>query len=47
MLGRLEMDVQQCIDAYRKLSDQAFKRRRHIYLLASEARFVKDLIARS
>jgi hypothetical protein len=30
MLGRLKMDVQQCIDAYRKLSDQAFKRRRHI-----------------
>ena len=28
MLGRLKMDVQQCIDAYRGLSDQVFKRRR-------------------
>jgi hypothetical protein len=30
MLGRLKMDVQQCIDAYRQLSNQAFKRRRRI-----------------
>jgi hypothetical protein len=30
MLGRLKMDVQQCIDAYRGLSNQVFKRRRRI-----------------
>lgn len=28
MLGRLKMDVQQCIDAYRELSAQAFKQKR-------------------
>jgi hypothetical protein len=30
MLGRLKMDVEQCISAYRSLSEQAFKRQRRI-----------------
>ncbi|OCL01567.1 FabD/lysophospholipase-like protein [Glonium stellatum] len=32
MLGRLKMDIQQCIDAYREFSNRAFTRKKHIPL---------------
>ena len=35
MLGRLKMDVQQCIDAYCSLSARAFKRTRTVPLSMS------------
>jgi hypothetical protein len=53
MLGRLEMDIESCIDAYLKMSASIFKPKRHKFNYLSRAvdffylneRFDSDLLA--